>query len=477
MVFPKNSLRQRLHMVASKVATGRGAYVVLALLASACGPAAQEPAEVLGEGDARVSRSSVTVDSPLQAADVASADVDKLDAQSLPEDGEGRLVVDAQGRHWRARRARISSSDEVPSFPPVPTGDDAPGIVDEGDLRAVMLADGIEYREVALSSDFAEARAQASGLPRGYPSPGARGRLVAPPAAGIVHRPDDPLGLVQSAPSSALALTNFDVNDGESLIVGTDDRYYVSRAQRTQWPKSAQVNMAGCSATMIGRYTAIGAAHCFWDRKKNKWTSRAIGATWALGQVRYRDTSADPYNYYYSYAPTTGCYTVTIPAAFQTGNSVVARADDFAIIEFTCGLQPGTTTGWLWPGYGNAADYHGGPQTELSAYDNTGILPPNSPTVFGNGYSAITLIGRNVPQYNTILQPNGVHLHVSGGVDASGGSSGGGLLQAVLTYYGDTRLFWIGNVIGPASNGTNKLEVRNLTAGSWGFIVANSTEY
>lgn len=99
-----------------------------------------------------------------------------------------------------------------------------------------------------------------------------------------------------------------------------------------------------------------------------------------------------------------------------------------------------------------------------------------------------TLMARDAEDFGgggfVTLQSNQIYLWSNDRFDATGGSSGDGLIQTLFSNMGDHTPRWIGNVIGPSAvsgmtTGTTsaRLEFRALTGGSWGFIVGNSAEF
>lgn len=102
-----------------------------------------------------------------------------------------------------------------------------------------------------------------------------------------------------------------------------------------------------CTIALIGRSTAISAAHCFWNPDTDQWRG---DYAWAPG-FDSQDADIDPLG------QTNRCYSVLIPAAYQTANGSPIQ-HDYAVIDFNgpCALFPGDTAGWYatkFPEYTN----------------------------------------------------------------------------------------------------------------------------
>jgi V8-like Glu-specific endopeptidase len=93
-----------------------------------------------------------------------------------------------------------------------------------------------------------------------------------------------------------------------------------------------------CTAALIGRETALAAAHCFWDPNTDQWRQ---DYAWAAG-FDSEDADIDPFG------QRNRCYVVTIPSAFTTANGSPIE-HDYAVIDFTgsCGTFPGDLAGWF----------------------------------------------------------------------------------------------------------------------------------
>lgn len=239
-----------------------------------------------------------------------------------------------------------------------------------------------------------------------------------------------------------------------------------------------------CSGTLIGNRTAISAAHCFHtggaDPAHVGWLNTY---TWYAGRIKYKnnitmvdvDTSLVP-------ASGTGsnCYTVTLPANW-INNGYTDHTDDFAVVEFNCGIQPGLTTGLIAQGIGSPADYNVG-ATYLDAYDQDNPQPGQLPGALKT-YKPKSLITRNGPagsmqyDYSNICGATVSGVGLFHTFDATGASSGGGMMTQLFTSVGDPTWYWVGNHWGNPPSSTTFHCARLLTWGSAGFITAATTEW
>ncbi len=136
-------------------------------------------------------------------------------------------------------------------------------------------------------------------------------------------------------------------------VHGADDR---SVFDNTVYPHRAQIvfdntgstsaiNGAQGSGTLIGRSTAMSAAHVFWDEGNDTWEADHL---WSPG-FDSQDGDSSPWGDWFR------CYWVTIPTAYT--NNENQNTWDFAVVDFNVGCnsvdngvnsdRPGNTVGWL----------------------------------------------------------------------------------------------------------------------------------
>jgi V8-like Glu-specific endopeptidase len=108
---------------------------------------------------------------------------------------------------------------------------------------------------------------------------------------------------------------------------------------------TSTINGSEGSGSLIGRSTAMSAAHVFWDEVNDTWEA---DHRWAPG-FDNQDANSSPWGEWYR------CYWVTIPVAYTTNEN--QNEFDFAVIDFDVGCnsvvdgvnsdRPGATVGWL----------------------------------------------------------------------------------------------------------------------------------
>lgn len=402
-----------------------------------------------------------------------------------------RLFIDDEGRSWTARAAVHGARADVAAPPP----DVAPtsamyGAMSDRELaarwRAIRYHQGVEY--TAIDVDEAETR-KLRGYDReqrrmrtGPANPGQSLDVPRPETTGLVQ-PDHrtffdelrPFVTRTQMPGYDASPTGEFLPQSPRVLIGTDDRFWIDPSSATSWPNSTQVSFsmgawpsgAYCSGTMIGRWTAISAAHCFFDHDANPpaWT---VAQGWAIGAVRRRGFMGGVQQTV-AYGPINStCYTVTIPTAWITTRS---RDEDVAVVDFgPCGLAPGDTTGWLYSAIGSSGDYLSA-YHELRAYD-TASTPPNPGFL---PYYLPSLIGRTGGAGGLSI-PSGLTNQLQYSIDTDRGASGGGVMAQVFSNVGDPTMYWVGPHVGASSSGaTNR--ARRLTWGLWGFIGDNTSEW
>lgn len=352
---------------------------------------------------------------------------------------------DREGRHWRGRRVDLAGDTSV-RMPGIPS-EEPPSVSDTYDPTA--------WRPVRLDDDLESV-------------------------------------LVEEAPVSRPPLRLPDLRDlttPTDITPEEDVRDWVDHTTAKGWPYRAQISLAPppypmrspeplphCSATLIGRHTAISAAHCFYDRDRGAW--RPTWA-WAAGVVRTETISSWDYDVTSSYGPVTGCYSVTIPKGFITlsGSTRDLAPHDLAVIDFrgegACGLEPGRETGWVSAALGKPVDYATAPSW-IIGYDVESPEPPDRrlgahPDVF----AVPSLIERRGRPFDTQVASWSLS-ELESRITVIGGASGSGHLQQLFSNVGDPTWYWVGVVTN--SDHKTTLSLRN-TPSIWGFITDHTTEW
>lgn len=226
--------------------------------------------------------------------------------------------------------------------------------------------------------------------------------------AGAASNPLYPVGseLAQSSSERTQAIASFLQPPGRPdadhvrTVFPLDTRTWESG--NYGWPRGAIVKISdqpfysnagsGGSGTLIGRRTAVAAAHSWWDRTTNTWR-------------RPRDIGVDYVHYLYQlsgsgywvnsetmlFGPVqdnTNCFSISVPEDYKTRGNL---EDDIAVIEFLCG-SPGDVTGWIPPGVGAASDVNNANSTTIYGYDWAAPLP--SQVVGNRNYYTGSMLGR-----------------------------------------------------------------------------------
>ena len=220
----------------------------------------------------------------------------------------GADFIDANGRRWISSgpavfRALDVATTEVhdaaarePAGPPI----ESLSVSELAErLRPRRLVGGYEYRLAEPDFELAE-------------------RILAMPKAATVegHQPTEPIALgVETG-----VLPQF-------VIPPTDDRVPIWTT--TTFPARPFAYLGqSCTATLIGRSTALCAAHCFYQ---NGWISTpgiTFGANTSAPTAPYGTYNAD---------------SLTLPGAWNN-----SEWDwDFAVLEFSPTRYPGNSTGWF----------------------------------------------------------------------------------------------------------------------------------
>lgn len=254
-----------------------------------------------------------------------------------------------------------------------------------------------------------------------------------------------------------------------------DHRNFLLHSDATVWPYATNVQFSPTgiglsgSGTLIGRHTIMSCAHIFHQAGGGgTWYSTQ---TWRAGQVHSTVFGTDSYTTAYPPANPygyTGCYAVTIPTSFIMGLS----EGDVAVVDVQCGLTPGSSVGWLPPGYGVASDYLGA-SIQMQAYDGNSPYPPQPPFSLAT-YSYPTLIDRGLAGPWVAWLDATYSFQLNHLLDHTGGASGGGLVQDIFQSVGDPTMYWVAD---QHSGDFSQSRGRVLTASLWGFIQDNSSEY
>ena len=222
---------------------------------------------------------------------------------------------------------------------------------------------------------------------------------------------------------------------------------------------------------MIGRWTAISAAHCFWDRFANVPVVSAAAAVgvassgsrypngpWTItSQTRFKPTQL------------WGCYDVYFPALWQ---STANRDYDMGVIEFGCGL-PGANGNWLPVGWPNDNSVYANIEVNLEAYDSLkheadvmGRFEMN-----GTGFADPTLRVRRYTAPNSVQIDNNPLKLVTASLDFTLGSSGGCARQKIDGPWG---YWWCVGVVSYGTNDSNGFGgtgyLRRFEPDFWAFV-------
>ncbi len=252
---------------------------------------------------------------------------------------------------------------------------------------------------------------------------------------------------------------------------------------RTVWPNAAQGYTPICSFTMIGYYTAISAAHCFYARANSTFISTALPLytghfDYNIGATRYVDNWLGPYS---------TCLSIWVPSAWKvSGND----SDDFAVIDFaSCGAWPGSPTWggqYVAPAYGTLNDYPTASQARMIGYDGDYINEPSpsQPTnPNGRVYNFRSEVGRTLGAAQVGLDYT-YRYSMNHYLDTTKGSSGACIMLKLFSSVGDPTLYCTGaNTSDPGLGVPNNHYFSSNTGrvmDQWvwlNWVKPNSTEY
>jgi hypothetical protein len=347
--------------------------------------------------------------------------------------------------------------------------------------------------------------------------------------AGLSRSPQSDAWVAESlqditGPTPTYVADPFRLNNGRSsglrAISGSDNRVLYIESTAASYPFRAAVNISsgigqapylnpptntipnpwygwllptGCSATMIGEYTAITAAHCFWDRTaitpqtpngayyrnqklfsavvtrktySSTWANPVISSQWKhFGPISSTDSAYGHPN------PPVG---VTVKSAYLAGSTNVY--DDVAVIDFFwyAGRGPGYHLGVIPPGISDtASDYTGQPAAMFGydwchwgpAYNNGSGTCYHPPSDYPNAnyFAPPSFMGRASPVGSvrpSTVSPsaNSMFWH---GLDTTAGASGSGIRQQIFNsaYHGYDATYYLVGVHHGAEDWTSECPV------------------
>lgn len=289
---------------------------------------------------------------------------------------------------------------------------------------------------VALSSNVfgaALGSSVAGDLPRNRSFQGAS--LIAPSeepfAYGLEERRENTFFALSDSASLGL-----DSPASPRWVLGTDDRYHVTHAGVAAWPHTSTVvigewvsgagvlNGSQCSANLVGYYTALTAAHCFWEPyAQYPYPHRPIANGVVTSGTRGTYTP-----WLISSQTRIGNATECYDEYYPTGWTTYFSWDfDYGVIEFGCSV-PGSNGNWIGVGWNESA--YATESAWLEAYDN--LLDPldaNSSNDYGP-YADPTLRTRFETGPNAVkMYEFNSRLLVTTRIDASPAASGGCVRQ------------------------------------------------
>lgn len=219
-----------------------------------------------------------------------------------------------------------------------------------------------------------------------------------------------------------------------NVVGGTDTRYFINHSQvwnpprksaivQAEWLSGAGVlNGAVCSANLIGIYTAVSAAHCFWDRfaasPYPQWpiangvvsTGSRAGGTWLIeNQTRVGAVQVECYDRYYPSG-----WTATFSWDF-----------DYGVIEFGCGL-PGSNGNYILA-TNPATSLYASKAAFVDAYDAI-LVDENTGNDYGP-YADPSLRSRTDTGVNAVTLHTNPRLLQTTRIDVTFGASGGCVRQ------------------------------------------------
>lgn len=232
------------------------------------------------------------------------------------------------------------------------------------------------------------------------------------------------------------------------------------------------------SGTLIGRYTAVVAAHSFYSRNDHDWYPLA---NWAVDVVKRRNDNTLLEERTAVYPPTYFCYALTIPSGYMMYGGTEW---DFGVFEATCDTNPGSYTGWLPAGVGSDYDLVSS-SSYIEGYDAAvdikgNPLPPQNVGSYHYFYGSLLtrFAGPSAawpdPYYSYVIDTV---------MDVSPGASGSGIVKNLfLANYGDPTYYWSGVVrregLGDPADGDYQYNiVRRHDWPMWWFISGATTEW
>lgn len=279
-------------------------------------------------------------------AAVATDDTPSLKATLAPTSSnikEGQDFIDDDGRRW-INRGKIKFSESITAQAP-PTSTATTPFPEDKKLNREELAESLRPRRRVGDYEYQLAE----------PDYFLADKIIAagntPPPDTDAHAPDAKNSAAVS--DKGLSPQVFSSPDGrtQTLYTGT---FPYSAVGQIPVPGYAA---AGCTISMIGQSTAIGAAHCFYG--PGGWISSGKAAFGAnnFGGVYL------PYGEYYFDS-------ITLPGGWN-GTDLNW---DFAVIEFSPTRFPGSTTGWL----GTSQNTNNSTLIGYSGHNFSGVNPYRS---------------------------------------------------------------------------------------------------
>lgn len=267
-----------------------------------------------------------------------------------------------------------------------------------------------------------------------------------------------------------------------------DDRYF-QPAGSYVYPNDTAVSLyngtlgGGCSATMVGWYTAISAAHCFFNTQRSTapcyLTYCPMDYYWSTGLVQTQMVQPGGARtvtmLYPPYGQGHNNFYLSLPPQWTTGLPNPSTAYDFALLEFWqyWGFRPGYPNHYAFVGVGGNSDYVGG-ASQMTAYDGnvpSWPTPPPGPPY----YVWQTMLWRSEPA-GQLWVPSGTTDLLYTYLDITAAASGGGALNQIFKNVGDPTYYWAGDYIG-AFDATTPNFINRMTTTKWSWVQSVSTEF
>lgn len=258
------------------------------------------------------------------------------------------------------------------------------------------------------------------------------------------------------------------------IIPPGDERLFLPHTEWNYWPHITSMSfIGGGSGTLIGRATAMSAAHVFYKQfaDVNGPAGYYPKPDFKIATVRTTDRLSAPPTYTTSGSQQypDDCYDLILPQSYINGSDA---GYDWAILDFNtfCRFFPGSQYGWVNPGYINSlTGYNTNLPVQMTAFDLENPQPPNQGTF--TAYAPPSMIARAKGPGNMWRNPS-KNWQLRHWMSARSGSSGGGILTPLF----NSELLWIGVNYAESPSGGYNLG-RLLTAGMWTLIQSWSSEF